>query len=70
MTYRDSFIWIKARIQALQRIPVGACAQAERDEEEALITALETMQTWSGSFPPEAMLLEKKIPLRREAPCG
>lgn len=65
MEYDQAFTWIKARVQQIQRFPLGACANAERDEEYALILALRAMKDLAGCFPPEEMIHED-VPLPRE----
>lgn len=56
MGYSEAFNLLKGRVQSLQRLPRGAMAQGERDEEDALVAALQAMKDFSGSFHPADMI--------------
>lgn len=56
MDYHEAFNLLKGRAQSLQRLPRGAMAQGERDEEDALVIALQAMRDYSGSFHPDEVI--------------
>ncbi len=64
----QAFEFLLARARALQLIPLEGMTGAEKDEEEALLTALGAMSFQSMCGPPEHFILEARVPLRREPP--
>jgi hypothetical protein len=66
MTYHEAFVYLRTRVQQLQRIPIGGCTKAERDEETALIIALGAMKDFSGCFHPDEIIDADELPTPRE----
>lgn len=66
MTYEQAFFWLRGRVDQLQKIPIGGCTRAEREEEQALCIALSAMKDFSGCFPPEEMIDASELPTPRE----
>lgn len=56
MDYSEAFNLLKGRVQSLQRFPRGAMTQGERDEEDALVIALQAMRDFSGCFHPDEVI--------------
>ena len=70
MEYNEAFWLLNGRVQSLQRFPRGAMAQGERDEEDALVVALQAMKDFSGCFRPDEVIRVELPSSRADAALG